>query len=113
MLTKRVKGNNQNWFDGEILEKLRSRNKSFKAFKKTRLYINKELYKQTKYVGKQLIAAKRQEFFDEKLSESVGKTKESQNTLKPLSMPKKTVVSNFSLIDNNKSLTYDIKTSFQ
>ena len=30
--------------------------------------------------------------------------------MKPLGMPKKTVVSNFNAIDNNKSLTYDIKT---
>ena len=30
---------------------------------------------------------------------------------KSLRMPKKTVVSNFNVIDNNKSLTYDIKTS--
>ena len=36
--TKRVRGNTQNWFDGEVLEKLRSRDKLFKAFKKTRLH---------------------------------------------------------------------------
>ena len=29
MLTKRVKGNNQKWFDGEVLEKLNSRDKHF------------------------------------------------------------------------------------
>ena len=41
--TKRVRGNTQNWFDGEVLEKLRSRGKLFKAFKKTRLHIDREL----------------------------------------------------------------------
>ena len=46
--TKRVKENTQNWFDGEVLEKLRSRDKLFKAFKKTRLHIDKELYKKAK-----------------------------------------------------------------
>ena len=108
--TKRVKGNTQNWFDWEVLEKLRSRDKLFKAFKKTRLHINKELYKKAKYDAQKLIAAKKQAFFDEKLSESVGKPKELWNTLKSLGMPKKTVVSNFNAIDDNKSLTYDIKT---
>ena len=39
--TKRVKGNSQNWFDGEVLEKCRSRDKLLKAFKKTRLRIDK------------------------------------------------------------------------
>ena len=70
---KRVKGEIQNWFDGEILEKRRSRDKLFKAFKKTRFYIDKELYKKAKYDAQKLIAAKIQAFFDEKLSGSVGK----------------------------------------
>ena len=100
--TKRVKGNTQNWFDGEVLEKLRSRDK--------RLHIDKELYKKAKYDAQKLIAAKKQAFFDEKLSESVGKPKELWNTPKSLGMPTKTVVSNFNAIDDNKPLTYDIET---
>ena len=94
----------------EVLQKLRSRDKLSKAFKKAWLHIDKELYKKAKCVAQKLIAAKKQAFFDEKLSESVGKLKELWNTLKSLGMPKKTVVSNFNAIDNNKSLTYDIKT---
>ena len=47
--TKRFEGNTQNWFDGEVLEKRRSRDKPFKAFKKTRFHIDKELYKKAKY----------------------------------------------------------------
>ena len=86
---------------GEVLGKL------FKTFI-TRLHINKELYKEAKYDTQKLIAAKKKAFFDEKLSESAGKPKELWNTLKSLGMPKKTVVCN--AIDNNKSLTYDIKT---
>ena len=78
--------------------------------KKTRLHIYKELYKNAKYGTQELIIAKKQPFFDEKLSESVGKPKELWNTLKSLGMLKKTVVSNFNANDNNKSLTYDIKT---
>ena len=56
------------------------------------------------------MTAKKQAFFDEKLSESFGKPKELWNTLKSLGMPKKTVVSNVNAVDDNKSLTYDIKT---
>ena len=47
--TKRVKGNTQNWFHGEVLEKLRSRDKLFETFKKTRLHTDKELNKKVKY----------------------------------------------------------------
>ena len=73
--TKQVKGNTQNWFDGELFEKLRSRERLFKAFKKMRLHIDKELYKKAKYDVEKIIAAENQAFFDEKLSESVGKPK--------------------------------------
>ena len=72
---KRVRGNTQNLFDEEVLETLRSRDKLFKGFKETRLHIDKELYKKAKYDAQKLIAAKKQEFFVEKLSESVGKPK--------------------------------------
>ena len=68
------------------------------------------MYKKTKYDAQKLIAAKKQAFFDEKLSESVGKPKELRKNLKSRGIPKKTVVSNFNAIDDNKSLTYDIKT---
>ena len=70
--TKRVKGNIKNWFDGEVLEKLRSRDKPFRVFKETRLHMNKELYKKAMYNTQKFIAAINQTFFDEKLSESVG-----------------------------------------
>ena len=68
--------------------------------------MNKELYKKAKYNTQKFIAAINQAFFDEKLSERVGKPKELWNTLKFLGMPKKTVVSNFNVIDD-KSLTCD------
>ena len=47
--TKRLKGNPQNWFDGEVFEKIRSRDKLLNVFKKMRLHINKELYKKAKW----------------------------------------------------------------
>ena len=109
--TKWVRGNTQNWSDAEVLEKnLEAKDNLFKAFKKVRLHIDKDLYKKAKYGAQELIAAKKQAFFDEKLSEIVGKLKELWNTLKSLGMPKKTIVSNFNVIDNNMSLTSDIKT---
>ena len=55
-------------FDGEVPEKLRQRDKLFKAFKKTRLDVDKEFYQKAKYNAQTLIAAKKQAFFDEKLS---------------------------------------------
>ena len=59
---KRVK-NTQKWFDGEVLEKLNLRNKLFKKFKKSRLHIDKEFYKKSKYDALKLIASKKTSIF--------------------------------------------------
>ena len=45
---KRIKRNSQEWFDSEISEKLIIRDKFFKKYKKTRLHIDKEIYKRAK-----------------------------------------------------------------
>ena len=50
-----MKGNTHKWFNGEVLEKLNLRNKLFKKFKKSRLHIDKELYKKSKYDALKLI----------------------------------------------------------
>ena len=42
---KRIKRNYQEWFDSEISEKLIIRDKLFKKYKKSRLHVDKEVYK--------------------------------------------------------------------
>ena len=108
--TKRVKANAQKSFDGEVLENINTRDKLFKKFKKSRLHINKELYKKAKYSRLKLIAAKKREFFDDKLTENVGKPKELWETLKSLGMPHKSLISNFNAIESNITLIFDKKT---
>ena len=92
--SKRVKGNTQKWFDGEVMEKVNLRNKLFKKFKKSRLHVGKELYKKSQYDALKLIASKKQAFFEENLSETIGKLKELWESLKSLGMPNKTIISN-------------------
>ena len=41
---RRVKQNSQEWFDGEIADEIKNRNKLFKKFKKSKLHIDKEIY---------------------------------------------------------------------
>ena len=60
--TKRVKGNNQEWFNVEVLEKLNSRDKLFQEFKYSRLHIYKELFKKAKYEALKPTAAIEQVF---------------------------------------------------
>ena len=53
--------------------------------------------------------SKKQAFFEEKLSETIGKPKELWESLKSLGMPKRTVISNFNAIEENDTLTYDTR----
>ena len=89
-----------------MLEKLNLRNKCFKKFKKSRLHIDKELYKKSEYDALKLIASKKQAFFEGKLSETIGQPKQLWESLKSLGMPNKTVISNFNAIEENDTLTY-------
>ena len=57
--SKRVKGNTSKWFDGEVIEKLNLRNKLFKKFRRSRLHIDKELYKKSKYDAVKLTVSKK------------------------------------------------------
>ena len=42
--TKQVKGNSQEWFDGEVPESISLRDKLFKNFKRGKLNVDKEIY---------------------------------------------------------------------
>ena len=50
---------------------------------------------------------KKQAFFKEKLSETIGKPKQLWEYLKSLRMPNKTVMSNFNVIEKGNTLTHD------
>ena len=65
------------------MENLNAREKLFKKCKKSRLNIDKELYKKANYDASKLITTKKQAFFKKKLSETIGKPKE---LWKPLSL---------------------------
>ena len=59
---KRIKRNSQEWFGSEISEKLIIRDKIFKKYKKTRLQVDKEIYKRARYSLQNLIAKKKKNF---------------------------------------------------
>ena len=55
------------------------------------------------------ICLKKKEFYEQKLSETIGKPKELWESLKSLGMPNETVISNFNAIKENDTLTYDTR----
>ena len=79
--TKRVKGNNQEWFNVEVLEKLNSRDKLFQEFKYSRLHIYKELFKKVKYEALKPTAAKEQVFLKKKSQKLLVNQKSYGNSL--------------------------------
>ena len=46
---RRVKQNSQEWFDGEIADEIKNRDKLFKKFKKSKLHIDKDIYNAARY----------------------------------------------------------------
>ena len=58
--TKRVKGNSQEWFDGEVLESIALRDKLFKKFKRSKLNVDQEIYNKARNTSHRLILQKKE-----------------------------------------------------
>ena len=86
---RRMKHSSQEWFDGEISEAIKNRDKLLKKFKRSRLHIDKELYNAARYKVHKMIFNKKKDYFENKLNECIGKPKELWKALKSLGLPKK------------------------
>ena len=72
---RRIKRNSQEWFDSEISEAIKNRDKLLKKFKKSRLHIDKEIYNAARYMVDfhlifnrfSLIFNKKKDYFENKL----------------------------------------------
>ena len=58
--TKRVKGNSQEWFDGEFLERIALQDKLFKKFNRSKLNVDKEIYNKACNKSNRLILQKKE-----------------------------------------------------
>ena len=59
---RQIKQNSQEWFDGEVAEKISVRDKFFQKYKNPKLYTDKEIYKVAQYEVQKLIAYKKKLF---------------------------------------------------
>ena len=110
----RVKSNSQEWFDGEIAEKIIIRDKLFKKFKVSKLQIDRELYNEARNKVHNLIRKKKKIYYEEQLKNNIGKPKELWKSLKSLgSSNKKASSRNICLEDNNNNnnKSFDAKTN--
>ena len=85
--TKRVKDNSKEMFDSVVSEGMNNRYKLFQKFKKSRLPLDQENYKKARSEVKKLIAEKKRNYLETKLTENIGKPKELWKTLKALGSP--------------------------
>ena len=81
----RIKNNTQKWFDDEVAEAIKIREKLLKNFKSIKLHIDEELFEVSKYFAMTLIEEKKS--YTEKLKENICKPKKLWKGLKSLGLP--------------------------
>ena len=85
----RVKGYTEDWFDGEIMDCIRDRDKLLRKYKKTKLAIDYEIYKKARNEAKELINSRKISFYEETIKENTGNSKKIWSTLKSMGLPNK------------------------
>ena len=103
---KRIKGTSEDWFDDEIMEKTNERDK---IFKKSRLYVDEDNYKEARNKLQKLIRTKKKAYFESKLTQNIGKSKELWKSLKSLGLKIERSISNVSCLENDESAIFDVK----
>ena len=110
--TNLVKGNWQEWFDVEVLERIDLWDKLLKKFKRSKLNVDKEIYNEACNKSHKLILKKR-EYFENNLKENIAKPKDLCKTLKSLGLSRNVSVIQTNAIEDNKRLKYDMKSVAQ
>ena len=68
-----VKGHHtEDWFDGEIMERIKNRDKLLKKYKKSKLEVDHQIYREAKFVASALIKSKKINYFKQKIVENTG-----------------------------------------
>ena len=101
----KVKNRSQEWFDGQIAEKISIRDKLFKKLKKSRLHVDEIVFKQARNDVENIIKRKKKIFFENKLNENIGKPKQLWKALNHIGLPKKSssgAQNNICIKDNDK-----------
>ena len=84
-----IKNNTAEWVDEEVLEGIKTRDKLFRKFKKSRSNIDNTNYKKSRNQLQGLIKRKKRNFVSQKLTENISKPRELWKSLKKLGLPNK------------------------
>ena len=80
----RVKGHTEEWSDSEILEKIKIRDKLLGKYKKSKLEVDHNIYREAKVKAAQLIKNKKVDYFKQKIIENTGNSKKLWENLNSL-----------------------------
>ena len=105
--TIRVKNNTSEWFDGEIADKIHTRERLCKRFKLTKLHADEEIYREARNIVQNLIRKKKKAYFKEKQKENTKNSKKLWKTLKQLGLPDKRSPSTNIWLEAKNGLTFD------
>ena len=62
-----VKWHTEDWFDGEVMERIKNRDKLLKKYKKSKLEVDHQIYREAKLVASALIKSKKINYFKHKI----------------------------------------------
>ena len=91
------------------MEKINKRDKLYKKFKKFGLHVGKDNYKEARNEVQKLIRTKKKTYFESKLIENIGKSKELWKSLKSLGLKFKRSISNINYLENDKFANFDVE----
>ena len=91
------------------MEKINKRDKLYKKFKKFGLHVGKDNYKEARNEVQKLIRTKKKTYFESKLIENIGKSKELWKSLKSPGLKFKRFISNINYLENDKFANFDVE----
>ena len=106
----RVKGNSKPWFDSDIMEAIRVRDKLKEKFLRTKLHVDHERFKEQRNSVQQKIKNKKTNFVRNQLQKNTKKPKELWKVLKNIGLPSKAApISKICLKENEFTQFSDIQ----
>ena len=73
-----IKNNTAEWIDEEILEGIKTRDKLFRKFKKSKYNVDNEIFKKNRNQLQELIKRKKKNFVTQKLTENISKPRKTR-----------------------------------
>ena len=104
-----IKNNTEDWFDEEIYQGIKARDKLFKTFKRSRLHTDNIKFKNARNRLQDLIKKKKQNFIAKKLNDNIANSKELWKTHKSLGLPSKRESKSKICLNTNGTVPFDAK----